>query len=65
VLFAAVNVSRACKINSEIALRDSSAKFIRRFCYIEDKAQQMGRDLEEMTMAEMDAIWDEAKAKGL
>lgn len=65
VLFAAVNVGRACKINSEIALRDSSAKFIRRFRYIEDKAQQTGRSLEDMTMAEMDGIWDEAKVKGL
>lgn len=65
VLFAAVNVSRACKTNPEIALRDSSAKFIRRFCYMEDKIQQMGRNLEEMTMAELDAVWDEAKAKGL
>lgn len=65
VLFAAVNVSRFCKVNPEIALRGSSAKFIRRFGYIEEKLARLGRDWDDMSMAELDEIWDEAKQNGL
>ncbi len=65
VLFAAVNVGRLGSVPPEVALRDSTAKFIRRFCFMEEQAEKKGRDLADMTMAEMDEIWEEAKANGL
>lgn len=49
----------------ESLLRTINAKFYRRFTYIEEQADAAGRDLKEMTLAEMDALWDAAKAKGL
>jgi len=49
----------------ESLLRSTNAKFYRRFTYIEQQAAEQGRDLKQMTLEEMDAIWDEAKAKGL
>jgi tetrapyrrole methylase family protein / MazG family protein len=58
VLFSLVNVARWYKIDPEIALRETNAKFVRRFQYIEDHA---GRDLKELSLAEMDALWNEAK----
>ncbi len=42
----------------------TNQKFIRRFNYLEEKTIQTGRSLKEMTLEEMDKIWDEAKAKG-
>lgn len=47
------------------ALRKTNAKFSARFRYVETTAQAQGRDLKQMTLAEMDALWDEAKRKGL
>jgi tetrapyrrole methylase family protein/MazG family protein len=61
VLFVLVNVSRFVGVNAEEALRKSIAKFVRRFRHIERSAKADGRKLEEMTLAEMDALWDEAK----
>lgn len=61
LLFAVVNLARMLKIDPEIALTGTTAKFIRRFRYIEQRAVEMGRRLEEMTLAEMDELWSEAK----
>ncbi len=61
VLFAIINASRLYGINSENALEKTNAKFIRRFNHIERRASEMGRNLKDMTLGEMDALWDEAK----
>ena len=62
LLFALVNVARYLEIDAEDALRQTVDKFCRRFRYIEEKAQGQGRELTMMTLAEMDAIWEESKA---
>ncbi len=61
VLFAVVNAARLYGINAENALEKTNAKFIRRFNYIERRAAEQGRALKDMTLAEMDALWNEAK----
>jgi tetrapyrrole methylase family protein / MazG family protein len=58
VLFSLVNLARWHDIDPEAALRETNRKFVRRFQYIEQHAE---RDLKEMTLREMDALWDEAK----
>lgn len=63
LLFSIVNLSRFIKADAETALGDTSEKFRRRFEYIEAKAHESGRDLEQMTLEEMDALWNEAKTK--
>ena len=65
VLFSLINAARLYKINPDNALEKTNRKFIRRFNYLESKTIKQGRDLSTMTLAEMDAIWDEAKAQGL
>ena len=62
VLFAVVNAARLYGINSENALERTNAKFIRRFNHIESRAKEMGKSLRDMTLAEMDELWNEAKA---
>lgn len=62
VLFAVVNAARLYGINSENALERTNAKFISRFNHIERRAKEMGRPLKELTLAEMDSLWDEAKS---
>jgi MazG family protein len=62
VLFVLVNLSRFLKLDPERALNATLRKFERRFRYIEDKAAEQGRKLETMSLAEMDRLWDEAKA---
>lgn len=64
-LFSVINAARLYKINPDNALERTCEKFRRRFTYLEEKTIRQGRDLHDMTLAEMDAIWDEAKAKGL
>ena len=64
-LFAMVNAARLYGLNPDTALERTCAKFKRRFTYLEEHTIRQGRDLKDMTLAEMDAIWDEAKAKGL
>ncbi len=64
-LFAVVNAARLYGLNPDTALERTCAKFKRRFTYLEEHTIRQGRDLKDMTLAEMDAIWDEAKAKGL
>lgn len=63
LLFVAVNVARALGIDPETALRRSNRKFGRRFRYLESKIKSQGRELRHATLAEMDALWDEAKAQ--
>lgn len=64
-MFSLVNAARLYKINPENALERTNQKFIRRFNYVEHTALEQGRNLKEMTLAEMDKLWNEAKAKGL
>ncbi len=61
LLFSAVNLSRQYGINAENALERTNKKFISRFNYIEEKAREKGLNLSDMTLEEMDALWDEAK----
>lgn len=60
-LFALVNVARFLKIQPELALTGTINKFINRFEYIEQQSLKAGKNLEEMTLAEMDELWNEAK----
>ena len=64
-LFATVNAARLYGLNPDTALERTCAKFRRRFTYLEEQTIRQGRNLTDMTLAEMDAIWDEGKAKGL
>ncbi len=61
LLFAIVNVCRFLNINPEVALNRSTNKFIDRFSIMEAKSINMGKKLEDMTLEEMDKLWDEAK----
>lgn len=63
VLFALINAARLYKLKPDNALEQTNLKFIRRFNYIEAKAKEQGRELKDMTLAEMDALWNEAKQK--
>ena len=64
-MFALVNAARLYGIDATLALDKACAKFKRRFTYLEDQTRERGLDLGKMTLAEMDEIWDEGKAKGL
>lgn len=61
LLFSVVNWARWLKIDPETALRESNLRFARRFRQVELAAATAGRDLHSMTLAELDALWDEAK----
>jgi XTP/dITP diphosphohydrolase len=61
VLFSMINYARFLNINPEDALERTNKKFIKRFQYLESKAQELGKQLMEMTLAEMDVFWEEAK----
>tara|TARA_R110002051_G_C8730161_1_gene497749 strand:- start:1775 stop:2452 length:678 start_codon:yes stop_codon:yes gene_type:complete len=61
VLFSMVNYARFLKINPENALERTNKKFIGRFQYLESKAKELDKDLKDMTLAEMDIFWEEAK----
>jgi tetrapyrrole methylase family protein/MazG family protein len=63
LLFAVVNIARFLKLNPEFALTKCIEKFINRFEYIENTAVSQGNTLENMTLEEMDSLWDEAKRK--
>jgi XTP/dITP diphosphohydrolase len=63
VLFSLINAARLYHINPDNALERTNRKFIRRFNYLESKTLAQGRDLKDMTLAEMDAIWEEAKRR--
>lgn len=61
LIFSLVNVGRWLKVSPEDALRETNIKFRTRFRYIEDAAAKAGRSLDDMTLEEMDALWNEAK----
>ncbi len=61
VLFSMVNYARFLKINPENALEKTNKKFIKRFLYLEEKAKAGGRPLKEMSIDEMELLWQEAK----
>ena len=63
VFFALVNMSRFMKADPENALERTNQKFIKRFRFIEEQALLSGKELQNMTLAEMDALWNEAKEK--
>ena len=64
-MFAVINAARLYGLNPDTALNRACDKFRRRFTYLEENTIRKGRNLTDMTLAEMDAIWDEGKAKGL
>ncbi len=61
VLFSLVNYARFAGINPETALERTNKKFIKRFQHLEAKAGELGKKLQDMTLAEMDIFWEEAK----
>ena len=63
VMFSLVNYARFLKINPENALERTNKKFIKRFRHIELKAQALGKKINELTLAEMESFWQEAKLK--
>lgn len=61
VLFSMINYARFLKVNPENALERTNKKFIKRFQYIEKKAKENSKELKDMTLAEMDIFWEQAK----
>jgi XTP/dITP diphosphohydrolase len=62
VLFALINYARFLKVNPETALEKTNKKFKQRFQFLENKAREMGKSLQEMNLEEMIAFWDKAKS---
>ncbi|WP_096156063.1 nucleoside triphosphate pyrophosphohydrolase [Bacillus sp. FJAT-45066] len=65
LLFAFVNIARFYAIEPEDALHATNEKFYKRFCYIEDKVRNKGKVMTDLSLEELDAIWEEAKREGL
>ena len=65
LFFALVNLARWKKVDAESALRGTNLKFKKRFGYVEQGAQKLGRSLSELSLEEMDGLWNEAKKLGL
>ncbi|MBT2644284.1 nucleoside triphosphate pyrophosphohydrolase [Bacillus sp. ISL-41] len=65
LLFALVNFARHYDINPEMALNKTNRKFMRRFAYIEQKAAENGGSVDDYTLDELDAFWEDAKTHGL
>ncbi len=61
LLFVTVNLARHLKVDPENALRGANGKFERRFRFIEQALRERGRPIEACDLAELDALWDEAK----
>lgn len=61
LLFAMINAARLYKIRPDNALEQTNLKFIRRFNYVEAKAKEQGKELKDMSLEEMEALWQEAK----
>lgn len=61
LMFALINAARLYKIKPDNALEQTNLKFIRRFNYIEQRAKEQGKELKEMSLEEMDELWNEAK----
>lgn len=64
VLFSIVNMARLYGLNPDTALDRSCEKFRRRFTYLEEHTIRQGKNLSDMTLEEMDSVWNEAKSKG-
>ena len=62
VMFSMINYARFLNVNPENALEQTNKKFIKRFQYLESKAKELNKSLSDMTLAEMDVFWEEAKA---
>jgi XTP/dITP diphosphohydrolase len=65
LLFALVNYARYIDVNPENALRGTTAKFSKRFSYIERRLKKLGKDVHSSTLEEMDGLWEEAKRRGI
>jgi len=65
LFFVLVNLARWRKVDAESALRGTNMKFKKRFAYVEQGAKKQGRNLSEMTLGEMDILWNEAKKLGV
>ena len=65
LFFSIVNAARLYGVHPDTALEKTNRKFIARFNYVEAEAKKAGKSLKEMTLGEMDALWNEAKRKGL
>ena len=65
LMFSLVNAARLYHINPDNALERTNQKFIRRFNYVEEHSIRQGRSLTDMTVEEMDALWNDAKREGL
>ena len=65
LFFVLVNLARWKKVDAEFALRGTNIKFKKRFSYIEQGAKKQARNLSDMKLEEMDALWNEAKKKEL
>ncbi|MGB3144038.1 MAG: nucleoside triphosphate pyrophosphohydrolase [Maribacter sp.] len=63
VLFSMINYARFLGVNPENALERTNKKFTKRFQFLEEKSKQLGKSLKDMTLAEMDTYWNEAKTK--
>ena len=63
LLFSIINAARLYHLNPDTALESTNTKFKERFTYVELKSRETGRDLKDLTLAEMDALWEEAKKK--
>ncbi len=63
VLFSMINYARFLGVNPENALERTNKKFINRFQYLEEKAKELNKSLKDMTLAEMDVFWNEAKGQ--
>lgn len=63
LLFAMINAARLYKIKPDNALEQTNLKFIKRFNYIETRAKELGRELKDMSLDEMEALWQEAKQR--
>jgi XTP/dITP diphosphohydrolase len=61
MFFSLINAARLYKVNPDNALERTNQKFIRRFNYIEQESKKLGRNLKDMTLAEMDVLWEQAK----
>ena len=65
LLFSVINAARLYGVDPEAALNRTSEKFRRRFTYLEEQTLRKGLKFSDLSLAQMDAVWDEAKAKGL
>ena len=62
VMFSLINAARLYHINPDNALERTNQKFIRRFNYVEQHTIKQGKNMQEMSLDELDALWNEAKA---